>query len=379
MGVNVVGVVPSPFTVNLAVNTSLTTASTGGNLATGGNDYTLTSSTISIPAGDYGLGRTFDVALTFNDDTVIENNETLTLSIPTPANPVTAPYVIANTTICGNPPNREATITIHDNDIDLLTTKSVSTATPLYGTAFTYNVAYTNNTGRPTVAPLTTHDVTTAITDPVPSGLTFSAWTCTASGTTGTACPASSGTGPITGNAVLPAGGTVTYAVTATLAGRICDPINNTSTISVPSGFTEGTSVQSGFTSPTPPSPPSSNNTASASVTPKCTDLRISKSNTSTPTNRLDLPTDTVTSGLTTTYTLLVENGTPAVSGAVIKDTVGSGLNCPSTATVTCNGSNASICPSATYTVANLTGAGITLGNMPANSTATLTFSCTVN
>ena len=177
----------------------------------------------------------------------------------------------------------------------------------------------------------------------------------------------------------LPAGGTVTYAVTATLAGRTCDPINNTSTISVPSGFTEGTSVQSGFTSPTPPSPPSSNNTASASVTPKCTDLRISKSNTSTPTNRLDLPTYTVTSGLTTTYTLLVENGTPAVSGAVIKDTVGSGLNCPSTATVTCTGSNPSICPSATYTVANLTGAGITLGNMPANSTATLTFSCTVN
>ena len=344
--------------------------------ASAGSDYTLTSN-ISVPAGDYGEGTLVDVPLTFLDDTVIENNETLILTIPDSV--PSSPYVLAHTEDCGAEPNNRVTINLYDNDIDLLTDKSPSTDTPLYGTPFTYTVTFTNRTA-PTTSPATSHDVTTAISDPVPAGLTFSSWTCAASGTAGTACPGgiTSGSGAISGNAVLPAGGTVTYTVTATLAGRTCDAISNTSTISVPAGFTEGTSVQSGYNSPPPTSSPSDNNTASASVTPRCTNLRISKTNTAT-TNHLDAPSDTLQSGQSTTYTLLVENGTPAVTGAVIRDVPGTGITCPAAGTVvTCTGSG-SACTSPTYPMSDLTGAGITLGTLPANGSVTLTFTCTVD
>ena len=63
--------------------------------ASAGSDYTLTSN-ISVPAGDYGEGTLVDVPLTFLDDTVIENNETLILTIPYNAN--MSPYVVTSTT-----------------------------------------------------------------------------------------------------------------------------------------------------------------------------------------------------------------------------------------------------------------------------------------
>lgn len=376
VGIQVVGIVPASFNITLAV---------AGTATGGGGDYTLTNATIPIPAGDYGLGRVFNAPLSLVDDAVIENNKTLVLTIP--ASTSASPYVLAHTTACGTAPNNQLTVNIIDNDIDLLTTKTSSTAAPLYIASppaaapytYTYTVTYRNNTAATTGASTTAHNVTAAISDPVPAGVIFNSWTCTPSGTAGTACPGAigSGSGAISGNAVLPAGGILTYVITSTLAGPTCAAITNVSTITTPAGFGEGTSVQPGYTSPAPGG--TENNTANVSVTPQCTDLRISKSNTSIPTDRLDGDTDTVTSGLPTTYTLFVENAGPAVNGAVIKDTVGIGLTCPTTATVTCSGSNPSICPSATYTVANLTGTGITLGNFPANATATLTFTCTVN
>ena len=367
VSVQIVGVLKSNITLTLGVSSSST--------ATSGSDYTLgNSGTITIPAGDYGLGSTFAAPITFNNDTVIENNETLILTIPAPGS--NDPYMLANTNACGATPNNIITITIVDNDVNLLTTKTVDQASVRYGLPITYTVTYTNDTGAPTIAPLDAHNVTTAVTDAVPAGLTFTSWTCTGAG--GGTCPATSGTGAISANAVLPAGGSVTYTITATLAGHTCTAISNTSSIAVPAGFTEGTSVQAGFTSATPPSPPSSNNTASVSVTPQCVDLRISKTNTNAV-GPLDQASDTLQSGQTTTYTLLVENQGPAVTGAMVTDQPNAtGLTCDSTATVSCTGSNPSICPSSTYTVADLTGSGITLGSFPTNAAATLTFSCTV-
>lgn len=200
VGVQIVGVVTSSFTITLNV---------AGTASGSGSDYTLSNPTITIPAADYGAGQIINVPLTFNDDTVIENNETVILTIP--ASTLLSPYVLANTTACGGSVNNQLTATIVDNDIDLRTTKTVNTATPLYGTGnnFTYTVAYTNHTAPTTVGPTTSHNVTAAISDPVPSGLTFVRWTCAATGTAGTACPAASADPgvPISGNAVLPAGG----------------------------------------------------------------------------------------------------------------------------------------------------------------------------
>ena len=370
VAIQVVGVVPTAFTLTLGVS---------GTATGGGSDYTLTSATITVPAGDYGLGQNFNVPVTFLDDTVIENNETLILTIPDSTS--SSPYVLANTTSCGGAPNKSLTINILDNDVNLRTKKTASTATPLFNTDFTYTVTYENYTGATTAINTTAHNVTTAVSDPVPTGITFNSWTCTATG--GAACPAASGSGAISGNAVLPAGGSISYAVTARLAAGNCTATANTSTISVPTGFTEDTSVQAGFSSPAPASPPDSDNTASASVTPSCVDLAITKSNTYTSTQPNDQATDTVTSGANSTYTIVVTNNGPgAVTGAVVKDKATAGLTCPGAGnptTVACSSSVGTGC-AGPYTVAALLGAsGITLGTLPPNQTVTLTMTCRVN
>lgn len=361
VGLHIVGDVPTTFTVTLVVSGTATGA---------GSDYTLTNATITIPAADYGEGQTFNAPLTFVNDAVIENNETLILTIP--ASTSSSPYVLASTTACGITPNSSITVTIIDNDVDLSTTKSVSTAAPLYGTPFTYTVTYRNNTGTPTIAPLTSHDVTAAISDPVPSGLTFTSWTC--AGTGGGTCPAASGSGAISGNADLPAGSSVTYQVTATLAGHTCAAISNVSTITTPAGFTESSAVQSGFSNPATPGG-ATNNSASVSVTPQCTDLRITKTN--TPASGVnDQASDTVSSGANTTYSLVVTNTGPAVTGAIVTDQPNAaGLTCPATGTVSCTGS---ACLAASYPASTLTGTGITLGTLPTNGSATLTLICQV-
>lgn len=109
------------------------------------------------------------------------------------------------------------------------------------------------------------------------------------------------------------------------------------------------------------------------------TDLSITKSNTYTAAQPSDLPSDTVTSGATTTYTLVVTNKGPgAVTGAVAHDTPDAGITCPGTNPVTIDYSGTT--PDTTSTVSVLSGAsGIVLGTLGSAETATLTFVCTVN
>lgn len=110
-------------------------------------------------------------------------------------------------------------------------------------------------------------------------------------------------------------------------------------------------------------------------------DLSITNTNTYSPAQPTDLPADTVTSGGDSKYTLVVTNHSAvAVTGAIVREeaTTRQGLTCPPTATVSCMGSAASACPSASTTLGVLEN-GYTLGTLPAGGTATLTFSCTVN
>lgn len=87
--------------------------------------------------------------------------------------------------------------------------------------------------------------------------------------------------------------------------------------------------------------------------------------------------TTTVTSGGTTTYTLTVTNNGPdTITGALIKDTPGSGLTCPAGNAVTITGSGV---PGGSYTIADLTGAGIILGTLAMGQSTTLTYTCQVN
>ena len=84
-------------------------------------------------------------------------------------------------------------------------------------------------------------------------------------------------------------------------------------------------------------------------------------------------------SGSTNTYVVRLRNDGPdAANNVVLTDVVGSGLTCPGTNVVTCSViTGAAVCPAGT--IANLTGAGITVATFPANSELQFSYNCTVN
>ena len=111
-----------------------------------------------------------------------------------------------------------------------------------------------------------------------------------------------------------------------------------------------------------------------ASVT---ADLSITKTNTAGVNGEVDQAADTLTSGTTTTYTLTVTNNGPdAVTGGVVTDVVGAGLTCAGTDPVTITGDGV---PAGSFTIADLTGAGVTLAELLDTQSAVLTYSCTVD
>ena len=89
----------------------------------------------------------------------------------------------------------------------------------------------------------------------------------------------------------------------------------------------------------------------------------------------------TSASGGTNNYVITITNNGPsAADGAVITDAVGAGLTCPAANTVTCSGAtNGAICPAGPFTIANLTGAGITVATLPSTGSLQFAFTCNVN
>ena len=139
-----------------------------------------------------------------------------------------------------------------------------------------------------------------------------------------------------TGQVQVPAG---TPAGTYEIVYRISDPLN-------PSNFATAT--------------------ATVVVAPSV-DLSITKSN----------GVDTVTSGETITYTLVISNSGPdAATGAVLTDTPGAGLTCPVTNTVTFSGDGI---PAGSYTIGDLVGSGIILGTIGSGQSLTVTYNCTID
>ena len=106
--------------------------------------------------------------------------------------------------------------------------------------------------------------------------------------------------------------------------------------------------------------------TATVVIAPSI-DLSITKSN----------GVNTVTSGQTITYTLVISNSGPdAATGALLTDTPGTGLTCPTTNSVTFSGDGI---PSGSFTVGDLTGSGIILGTIGSGQSLTVTYDCTVD
>ncbi|QWP75616.1 hypothetical protein J5226_18665 [Lysobacter sp. K5869] len=108
--------------------------------------------------------------------------------------------------------------------------------------------------------------------------------------------------------------------------------------------------------------------------TQRTTDLSITKTN--TPANGAsDQTADTVVGGTDTTYSVVVTNhAATAVIGAVVRDTPQAGLDCSAANAVTCAGA---ACPPGAITVGDLAN-GVTLGQLAAGATATLSFACAV-
>ena len=328
---------------------------------------------VTVPPGNYSdatANNVFSLPFRVVDDAVIENNKTLLLAMP--PNGASSPFVNANTTTCGGAVTSIYTHTIVDNDIDLQTTKTVSpTGVRPIGSTVAYTITFANVTpALLTLAPLTAHDAAAVqVNDAPPSGVSFSAWTCTASGTT---CPAASGSGAISQTVNLPVGAKLTYAVQASIdSTALCgQSVVNTSTIatvaSSPSAatLTEGTSVQGNAAYVFGPNQA----VASTSVQP-CAGLSITKSN----------GVSSLSAGQTTSYAVVVSNAGPSsADGALFKDAAASGLVCTA---VTCTAATgAASCASlAAVTPPLMQGSGIVLNNFPASSSYTFTVTCGVN
>ncbi|WP_031374274.1 prealbumin-like fold domain-containing protein [Lysobacter antibioticus] len=105
-------------------------------------------------------------------------------------------------------------------------------------------------------------------------------------------------------------------------------------------------------------------------------DLAITKTNTPLAGDS-DQANDTLVRGASTQYSLrVINNGPVSVTGAVVRDTPGAGLNCPSGNVVSCSSVPAGACPGPIL-MSDLT-AGVPLGTLSVGTVATLTFSCTV-
>jgi uncharacterized repeat protein (TIGR01451 family) len=374
--IKVVGIVPAgglSLTLTVSGNASFGADFdyTGSTTLTGisGNSVSLN---VTVPPGNYSdaVGNNiFTLPINIIDDAAIEDNETITLTMP--PNGASSNFVNANATICGGAFNTTVTHTIIDNDIDLRATKSTSASGTLtVGSTVFYTLSFANLTPAVlTLAPLTAHDAATVtIADPAPAGITLGAWTCTASGTV---CPVASGSGAISQSVNLPVGASLTYQLQATLgpASQCLQNVTNTASVSTsalsPSGasLSEGSSVQGNA------SYAFATNTASIShLMASCAELSISKSN----------GVNTLTAGQNTSYTLIVSNAGPAhANNALLKDPAAAGLSCTS---IACSASTgAASCGSlGAVSLALLQGSGIVLNNFPANSSYTFTVNCGV-
>lgn len=107
-------------------------------------------------------------------------------------------------------------------------------------------------------------------------------------------------------------------------------------------------------------------------------DLRVTKTNTPGVNGEVDQAADTVVSGTTVSYSIVVSNlGPDGANGSVLTDPAPTGLTC---ATASCSATGGAACPAPTGAalVAALQGAGATIPTLPNGGAVTVTLTCTV-
>ncbi len=190
-----------------------TAVGAGGGTATASGSGNI-NDTVNLPAGG---SVTYTVSATISPSTTGTLSNTATVAAP---GGVTDPTP-------GNNSATDSDTLAPQADLAITKTDGVTTATPT-GT-ITYTITASN--AGPSNAPGAT------VADTLPASLTAT-WTAVgAGGGTATA----SGSGNINDTVNLPAGGSVTYTVTATLASTASGTLSNTATVTAPGGVTDPT------------------------------------------------------------------------------------------------------------------------------------------
>lgn len=216
---------------------------------------------------------------------------------------------------------------------DLSITKTNGTTTSVPGTSTTYTITASNAGGDPVTG--------ATVADTFPAALSCT-WTCAGAG--GGACTAA-GSGNLNDLVNLPAGGSVTYTATCSIAAGATGTLSNTATIT---------------SSITDPVPGNNSATDTDTLTPQA-DLSITKTDGVT----------VVTPGGNTTYTIVASNAGPSnAPGSTVADTAPAACT---SFTWTCVGAGGGTC------TANGSGSINDSVNLPMGGSVSYTASCAIS
>lgn len=334
---------------NLASGAVTCTGVTVGGVMPASTDCSRAYSAPSAPGAPTGgtRGLNSGETLTIQYDQVF-NNAIPAVSITNQVSTVDRSSTTGTTDIIGVNTNRAATAGVSVVPYDLRVTKTTSAATLPAGNVITWTVTVTNLGPGAMFGPDATVANPLIVTDVAPTANVSAPVSFTSSGPAG-ACTYASGT--ITCPAGLPGSGTQTFTFQQTISA----------------GTAGGTAIAN-TASATDYTTGDSNDSATATVTVQnSADLRVVKSN----------GVSSAFAGSSVTYSVVVTNtGPDPVTGAVVTDVIGTRLTCPAGNAVTITGNGV---PAGSFTIANLTGAGITLGTLSSGQSATLSYSCQVN
>ena len=276
---------------------SWTCATAGGASCTASGSGNINQS-IDLPSGS-----SVTYTVTANISAAASGDMTNTATVALPAG-MTDPNNANNT---AQDVDTEAVV-ILSADLSINKTDGTTTYTP--GKSVTYTITAAN------AGPDDAMGAT--VTDNFPAQVSSVNWTCV--GTSGASCSAS-GSGNINDTVNLPAGGFVTYTVTANIHSDVSGSMTNTAIVSAPSGVVDSNS--------------SNNSNADTDTPAPEANLSITK-------------TDSVTTyvpGESVTYTITASNAGPSdISGATVADTFpaqvsGTSWTCAAVGGATCSAS----------------------------------------
>jgi uncharacterized repeat protein (TIGR01451 family) len=302
-----------------------------------------------------------------------------TFSFPAPVTSIT--YTYGNgPAATGNPPGQGvglAALGFCVQNPDLALVKDDAGASFVAGSTGTYTFTVSNVGSAATSG-------TTTVKDILPAGMSFTApltaggangglYTCAVSTTTNT-----NDTATCTSTTAIAASGTNVLTLPVTVASTVANGTTLTNRAKVfggndPNKATETTTGAISACANDSLSGAVANAGCGFETTPITTAASVVIAKTDSKTIS--------TTGGTNTYVITLTNQGPSVAnGAAVTDVVGAGLTCPGANAVTCSGAvNGAVCPGGPLTIANLTGAGITVATLPATGSLQFAFTCNVN